>query len=39
MHQFRNWRWYKGKGGGPIVDLGSHQIDIYSWFLGATPRT
>jgi predicted dehydrogenase len=37
MHQFRNWRWYKGKGGGPIVDLGSHQIDIYSWFLGADP--
>ena len=37
MHQFRNWRWYKGKGGGPIVDLGSHQIDIYSWFLGGNP--
>ncbi len=37
MHQFRNWRWYKGKGGGPIVDLGSHQIDIYSWFLGSNP--
>ena len=39
MHQFRNWRWYKGLGGGPIVDLGSHQIDIYSWFLGTTPKT
>jgi len=37
MHQFRNWRWYKGLGGGPIVDLGSHQIDIYGWFLGANP--
>ncbi len=37
MHQFRNWRWYKGLGGGPIVDLGSHQIDIYTWFLGASP--
>ncbi len=37
MAQFRNWRWYKGLGGGPIVDLGSHQIDIYSWFLGANP--
>jgi len=33
MQQFRNWRWYKGLGGGPIVDLGSHQIDVYSWFL------
>ena len=39
MHQFRNWRWYKGLGGGPIVDLGSHQIDIYSWFLGANPSS
>ena len=38
MKQFRNWRWYKGLGGGPIVDLGSHQIDIYSWFLGANPK-
>ena len=37
MHQFRNWRWYKGLGGGPIVDLGSRQIDIYTWFLGANP--
>jgi len=39
MEQFRNWRWYKGMGGGPIVDLGSHQIDIYSWFLGANPKS
>jgi len=39
MDQFRNWRWYKKLGGGPIVDLGSHQIDIYSWFLGTTPRS
>ena len=37
MAQFRNWRWYKGLGGGPIVDLGSHQIDVYNWFLGANP--
>ncbi len=39
MAQFRNWRWYKGLGGGPIVDLGSHQIDIYNWFLQAKPRS
>ena len=39
MEQFRNWRWYRGLGGGPIVDLGSHQIDIYSWFLGAQPKS
>ncbi len=39
MHQFRNWRWYKGLGGGPIVDLGSHQLDIYNWFLEARPHS
>ncbi len=39
MHQFRNWRWYKGLGGGPIVDLGSHQIDIFNWFLDANPKS
>jgi predicted dehydrogenase len=39
MKQFRNWRWYKELGGGPIVDLGSHQIDIYSWFLEAQPKS
>ncbi len=39
MQQFRNWRWYKGLGGGPIVDLGSHQIDIYNWFLEAQPKS
>ena len=37
MDQFMNWRWYKKFGGGPMVDLGSHQIDVYSWFLGANP--
>jgi predicted dehydrogenase len=39
MHQFRNWRWFRNLGGGPIVDLGSHQIDIYNWFLGARPAS
>lgn len=39
MHQFRNWRWFRGLGGGPIVDLGSHQIGVYSWFLGCTPKS
>ena len=39
MHQLRNWRWYKHLGGGPIVDLGSHQIDIYNWFLGTRPAS
>jgi predicted dehydrogenase len=39
MHQFRNWQWYKGKGGGQILTRGSHQIDIYSWFLEANPKS
>ena len=37
MTEFLNWRMFKGLGGGPIVDLGSHQIDIYAWFLDALP--
>ena len=37
MHQFLNWRWYKGLGGGAISDLGAHQIDIFGWMLGARP--
>ena len=39
MHQFRNWRWYKKYGGGPIVDLGSHQIDVFQWFLDTLPKS
>ncbi|MBN1846850.1 MAG: Gfo/Idh/MocA family oxidoreductase [Sedimentisphaerales bacterium] len=39
MREFLNWRWFKGKGGGPIVDLGSHQIDIYAWFTGGLPTS
>ncbi|MGH7956916.1 MAG: Gfo/Idh/MocA family protein, partial [Opitutaceae bacterium] len=31
MHEFRNWRWFKKYAGGPISDLGAHQIDIYNW--------
>ncbi len=39
MEEFRNWRWYRHLGGGPVVDLGSHQLDIYNWFLDARPKT
>jgi predicted dehydrogenase len=39
MHQFRNWRWYKGLGGGPLSDLGAHQIDIFNWWMGTTPKS
>jgi predicted dehydrogenase len=39
MLEFRNWRWFKKYSGGPIVDLGSHQIDLYSWVFGVSPST
>ncbi len=39
MAQFRNWRWYRGLGGGPVVDRGSHQIDVFNWFLEANPSS
>jgi len=37
--KFLNWRWYKKYGGGPIVDLGSHQIDIFEWVFETTPKS
>lgn len=39
MLEFRNWRWFKKYSGGPIVDLGSHQIDLFSWVFGAPPSS
>ena len=38
MEQFMNWRWFKKHSAGPIADLGSHQIDIFSWFLENNPQ-
>ena len=38
MHEFRNWRWFKKYAGGPISDLGAHQIDVYNWMLGTNPQ-
>lgn len=39
MHEFRNWRWFKKYAGGPISDLGAHQIDVFNWMLGVNPRS
>jgi predicted dehydrogenase len=39
MHEFRNWRWFKRYAGGPISDLGAHQIDVFNWMLGVNPRS
>ena len=37
MQQFRNWQWYKKLGGGPVAEFGSHQIDVFNWFLDSRP--
>jgi len=37
MEQFLNWRWFKKYGGGPMVDLGSHQIDLFFWAWDCCP--
>lgn len=39
MTQFRNWRIFKKYGGGPMVDLGSHQIDLFGWVYGSNPTS
>ncbi|MCU0243720.1 MAG: Gfo/Idh/MocA family oxidoreductase [Acidobacteria bacterium] len=39
MTEFRNWRLFKKFGGGPMVDLGSHQIDLFSWVYGGPPKS
>jgi predicted dehydrogenase len=38
MDAFRNWRWYRKYSGGPMADLGSHQLDVFNWFLKARPK-
>lgn len=38
-HRFLNWRFYKSLSGGPISDLGAHQIDIFNWYLGCQPTS
>ncbi|RKX36321.1 MAG: gfo/Idh/MocA family oxidoreductase, partial [Verrucomicrobia bacterium] len=37
MTEFRNWRWYKKYGGWLIVDLGSHQIDLFECVWSDNP--
>lgn len=39
MQQFRNWTWYKNLGGGPLVELGMHQIDVFNWYLNSLPKS
>ncbi len=37
MYQLRNWRRQKEFSGGPFVEAGAQQIDVYNWFLDARP--
>ncbi|MEO0509648.1 MAG: Gfo/Idh/MocA family oxidoreductase [Verrucomicrobiota bacterium] len=37
--RFENWRFFKDLSGGPISDLGAHQIDVFNWFLDARPNS
>ena len=39
VDQVYNWRNYKKLGGGVVSDLGSHQIDIFNWFVDSFPKT
>jgi predicted dehydrogenase len=39
MDHFRNWRWYREYSGGAMADLGSHQVDVFNWFLKTPPRS
>ena len=38
MQEFRDWRWSRKFSAGPIANLGSHQVDVFNWFLHATPK-
>lgn len=37
LERLLNWRLYKAYSRGLMAELGSHQIDVVNWFLGATP--
>ena len=38
MEQFLNWRYFKKYGGGPLSDLGAHQIDMFNWFFSSKDK-
>jgi predicted dehydrogenase len=37
IDEFRNWRSFAKYGGGPLSDLGAHQIDMFNWMYQTTP--
>ena len=39
MEQFCNWRFFAKFAPGEIASLGSHQIDVFNWFLHGLPKS
>lgn len=39
MERLRNWRWCRKFCAGPMAYPGSHQVDVFNWWLGSTPRS
>ncbi len=37
LEQLLNWRMYRAYSRGLMAELGSHQIDVTNWFMGAHP--
>ncbi len=37
LERHLNWRLYRDFSGGLMCEFGTHQIDIFAWFLGAMP--
>ncbi|MBL9133465.1 MAG: Gfo/Idh/MocA family oxidoreductase, partial [Verrucomicrobiaceae bacterium] len=35
--EYRNWRFFAKYGGGPLSDLGAHQIDMFNWMFESKP--
>ena len=39
MEQFCNWRFFAKFAPGEVASLGSHQIDVFNWFLHGLPKS
>ncbi len=38
MERLRGWRWLEKYSAGEMAGLGSHQVDVFNWFLGSPPK-
>jgi len=39
MEHFLNWRWFTKYGGGPMISLGPHQLDVFMWAFDCAPSS